>query len=53
MSTNFHVAMGCVMFAVGYTAAVFSWDTVKGFFLSVEARAKALEAKLADLKAKL
>lgn len=41
------------LIAGGYTAAVFTWEPVKAFFMSVEARAKDLEAKLEALKARL
>jgi len=41
------------LFAAGYAAAVFTWEPVKGFFISADARIKALEAKLSDLRARL
>ena len=48
---NWFIAIA--LFAGGYAAAVFTWEPVKAFFLSVETRVKDLEAKLADLKARL
>lgn len=48
-----NVFLACLCFAGGYAASVFSWDTVKTFFLSADTLLKAAEAKLAALKAKV
>lgn len=47
-----NVWIGLVCAGGGYAAAVFTWDAVKGFFISTETRIRVLEAKISDLRAK-